>query len=225
MSSLPTAAPVAPSLALPNRPWLRVFELGSLFLGLPLVVRWHLIDAPRLLVLGLVTAGAMAVLLADPTFDRSRLTSLGRIRGTLPTIAVRGLLVAVAILGFAWILGSRSIPGAEAGTATWLFGLVLYPAISAWPQELLYRVFFFHRYAGLFSGRLGLIAANALAFGALHLVYSNPVAPLLSVGAGALLASTYSRTRTLGPVWIEHSLYGLSVFALGLGGYFFDGNP
>ena len=228
MSSIPTAAPSTRSTstaALPVRLLIRGIEFGWLFLGLPLLVRWHVIEAPRLLVLALVTAGAAVVLLADPTFDRTRLTSLGRVRGTFASIAVRSLLVAGSVLGVAWAVGARAIPGAAPGTATWLFGLVLYPVVSAWPQELLYRVFFFHRYAGLFGGRVGLIAANALAFGALHLVYSNPVAPVLSVGAGALLASTYERTKTLGPVWLEHSLYGLSVFALGLGGYFFDGRP
>ena len=170
-------------------------------------------------------AGVMAALWADPTFDRSRLLSLGHLRAALPGIAARALVGALAVFGLARALGPRAIPDAATGSTAWLIGLVLYPLISAWPQELVYRVFFFHRYGPLFGSRAVLVAANALAFGALHLVYASPVAPLLSVAAGALLASTYARTQTLAPVWLEHSLYGLAVFALGLGGYFFDGHP
>jgi len=56
-----------------------------------------------------------------------------------------------------------------------------------------------------------------------HLVYPNPVAPLLSLPAGLVLALTYRRTRSLGPVWLEHVAHGLALFTLGLGHYFYDG--
>ena len=67
------------------------------------------------------------------------------------------------------------------------------------------------------------MAANGLAFAALHLVYPNPVAPLLSLPAGLFLAATYRRSGTVGPAWLEHVVYGILVFTLGLGRYFYDG--
>jgi hypothetical protein len=40
------------------------------------------------------------------------------------------------------------------------------------------------------------------------------------VPAGLVLAMLYQRTRTLGPVWLEHTLYGAALFTLGLGSAF-----
>jgi hypothetical protein len=51
------------------------------------------------------------------------------------------------------------------------------------------------------------------------------VAPLLSAPAGLLLALTYRRTRSVGPVWLEHVIYGLLLLTLGLGEFFYDGEP
>ena len=116
-----------------------------------------------------------------------------------------------------------ALPGEE--PALWLAGLALYPFLSAWPQEVIFRVFFFHRYAALFSSPTGLITGNAAAFGFLHVVYPNAVAPLLSVPAGLLLALTYRRTCAMGPVWLEHVAYGFLLFTLGLGEFFYDGRP
>lgn len=200
----------------------RMAELFGVFVALPFLVRLNLVPAPQLAVLLLVAAGCAVALWRDPTFDRSRLFSLRGIRGSLAGIAVRAAAVAACVFGLARALHPPPVsPGSH--PALWILGLALYPFLSAWPQEVLYRVFFFHRYAALFRRRWSLIAVNALLFGYLHIVFSNLVAPLLSVPAGVLLALTYERKGSIGPVWIEHTLYGLSVFALGLGAYFFEG--
>jgi hypothetical protein len=68
-----------------------------------------------------------------------------------------------------------------------------------------------------------MVASNAIAFGFLHVIYPNTVAPLLSIPAGLLLAITWRRFGRLGPVWLEHAVYGLLLFTLGLGDFFFDG--
>jgi hypothetical protein len=204
----------------------RAAELLGLFAVLPFLVRWRVVAAPRLLVLGLVTAGCIAVLLRDPSFDRRVLFSLGRLRGSLRAIGARALVAAAVIVGLVLLLRPEAllaVPRRSPGL--WLAGLAIYPFLSAWPQEVVYRVFFVHRYGRLFGSEAGLLGANAVAFALLHAVYPNPVAPLLSLPAGLLLARTYRRTGTMGPVWLEHSLYGLLLFTLGLGGFFYDGRP
>jgi hypothetical protein len=202
----------------------RLVELLALFGLLPLLVRWRVVEAPRLLVLAVVTASCVVVLWRDPTFDRRRLFSLHGVRASLKTTALRGVVAALMVIGLAAVLTPSS--GALPRDMTlWLAGLALYPFLSAWPQEVVYRVFFFHRYGALFGSEAARLAANALAFGALHLIYPNLVAPLLSMPAGLLLALTYRRTESMGPVWLEHTLYGLLLFSLGLGGFFFDGRP
>lgn len=98
--------------------------------------------------------------------------------------------------------------------------VVLYPLLSAWPQEVIYRAFFFHRYRPLLGER-GLLAGSAAAFALLHVVYADPVAPALTLPAGLVLALRYARSGSLLAVAAEHALYGIAVFALGLGKAFF----
>jgi membrane protease YdiL (CAAX protease family) len=220
---LPTAAALAHDRSRPTGAALAM-ELTGLFLVLPLLVRWRVIAAPRLAVLALVTLGCIGLLWRDPTFDRSRLFSLGRLRGSLGSIALRGLLAAVLIGALVLLLRPSALLAMPIREPwLWLAGLALYPFLSAWPQEVVFRLFFFHRYAPLLGTGGTMLAANAVAFGFLHVIYPNALAPLLSIPAGLLLGLTWRRTGRLGPVWLEHSIYGLLLFTLGLGDFFFDG--
>jgi membrane protease YdiL (CAAX protease family) len=100
---------------------------------------------------------------------------------------------------------------------------MLYPFLSALPQELIYRVFFFHRYQSLFGSEHRLIWASVLTFAFLHIIFGNLVAPLLTLPGGYLFARTYVRTGSLSAVAIEHAAYGNIVFTVGLGAYFYRG--
>lgn len=101
-----------------------------------------------------------------------------------------------------------------------LFG---YPILSALPQEFVFCSFFFSRYKILFSNGKWLVFMSALTFAYAHCLYINPVAPLLSFLGGLIFASTYAKTKSLALVTIEHSFYGISLFLIGLGWYFFSG--
>jgi hypothetical protein len=215
----------AAALALPaQHRAARLLELALVFLGLPLALRLGLVPVPRLAVLATVMAGCLAVLAGDSTFDRSQLFSFHGVKARCGALAWRtaaaALLVAAVVL---WLDPARWLEMPRQHTLAWATALLLYPALSAWPQEVIYRAFFFHRYGPVLGRGTGLLVANAVAFGALHLVYPNLVAPLLSVPAGLLMAHTFRRTGTLGPVWIEHVVYGMLLFTLGLGQYFYDG--
>jgi uncharacterized protein len=105
----------------------------------------------------------------------------------------------------------------------WAMVMVLYPVLSVFPQEIIFRSFFLKRYAPLFNTERGLMAANALAFGFAHIVLHSPVAMIFCTIGGWLFAHTYLRTKSLCAVWIEHALYGCTVFTLGLGFYFYHG--
>jgi hypothetical protein len=41
---------------------------------------------------------------------------------------------------------------------------------------------------------------------------------------GLLFAHTYHTSKSLALVWLEHTLYGWTLFTLGLGWYFYHGN-
>jgi membrane protease YdiL (CAAX protease family) len=104
----------------------------------------------------------------------------------------------------------------------WLVIMGLYPVLSVWPQEVIYRRFLFHRYRALF-GEAGLIAASALVFGFGHIIFLNGIAVALTIAGGAMFAQNYARNRSLALVCLEHSLYGCLVFTIGLGRFFYTG--
>jgi len=106
----------------------------------------------------------------------------------------------------------------------WIWGLIVftYPFLSVLPQELFFRGFFFHRYAHLFRSRASRVVVSALAFGFAHAFYGNAVAVVLSALGGLLFAWTFARTRSLTLVTAEHALYGVALFTVGLGPYFFS---
>lgn len=107
--------------------------------------------------------------------------------------------------------------------AFWAFVMVAYPLLSVIPQEIMFRSFFFERYARIFPKPVLMIAASGVLFGAAHLIFMNWVAPALCVVGGLFFAQTYQRTRSLALAVIEHALYGCMIFTVGLGPYFYHG--
>jgi len=105
----------------------------------------------------------------------------------------------------------------------WLIVMVLYPILSALPQELVLRSFFFRRYGVLFFGKTTMIAANAFCFALIHMMFHNWISPLLSAFGGTLFAYSYTQHHSLKWAAVEHSLYGCIVFTAGIGVYFLVG--
>ncbi|MFK7840334.1 MAG: CPBP family intramembrane glutamic endopeptidase [Bdellovibrionales bacterium] len=103
------------------------------------------------------------------------------------------------------------------------FLLVMYPLISALPQEFIFCSFFFERYKKFFTSDKAMIIASAIVFAYAHVLYINWIAPFLSLIAGIIFATTYAKTKSLALVTIEHGLYGNVLFLVGLGWYFYGG--
>jgi len=101
--------------------------------------------------------------------------------------------------------------------------MTLYPVLSALPQELIFCSFIFARYAPYFGSGYKMVGASAILFAYAHILYLNPVAPVLSLLGGFIFAQTYLKTQSLALVTIEHGLYGNSLFLVGLGWYFYSG--
>lgn len=201
---------------------LRAAELLVVFALVPVVVRVAHLGRSKLLVLAAFTAGCLVVLLLDRTFPRRELGGLGRVRREWRGIALRSLAAAAVVAGVVLVRGLPLLELPRRSPGLWVVILCLYPFLSAWPQELVYRTFFFHRYGGLL-GRRGTIVASGVAFSLLHVVFADPIAPILTLPAGLVLAARYARHRSLAAVWVEHALYGVAVFTLGLGWAFYRG--
>jgi membrane protease YdiL (CAAX protease family) len=99
----------------------------------------------------------------------------------------------------------------------WLGLSLFYSTISVYPQEFLYRTFFFSRYSILFKKPLLLIAVNALLFSFGHIAFKSPLVLLITVLGGVIFAITYFKTKSLLLTSIEHALYGSWLFTVGMG--------
>jgi membrane protease YdiL (CAAX protease family) len=62
-----------------------------------------------------------------------------------------------------------------------------------------------------------LILVNALAFSYIHVMFNNWVVLLLTFVGGIIFTRTYLRSRSLLLATIEHAMYGLFCFYLGIG--------
>ena len=103
----------------------------------------------------------------------------------------------------------------------WITVLIIYPFSSVIPQEIIYRVYFYHRYKKLFSGSLLLLTLlNLFFFSFAHIVFNNPHAILITAIASPVFSYLYLRESFLTCVFV-HSLGGQIIFTLGLGRYFY----
>jgi uncharacterized protein len=109
-------------------------------------------------------------------------------------------------------------------TQMWALVMLLYPVLSALPQEIIYRAFFFRRYAGIIQAPDIMVTLSAIAFGLSHLMMNNWVAPLFCIFGGMIFGLHYTKHRSLKWAAIEHAAYGCMIFTVGLGYYFYIGN-
>ncbi len=99
----------------------------------------------------------------------------------------------------------------------WLVFVFIYTVFSVYPQELIYRTFFFKRYQNLFKSDLLFIFINAILFALAHLFFRSALVLVLTCVGGFLFAFTYNKTKSLLLVSIEHALYGSWLFTVGMG--------
>ena len=99
----------------------------------------------------------------------------------------------------------------------WLGILAVYSILSVIPQEIIYRSFYFERYQKLFSNKNTLLLSNAAVFSLGHLFFQNPLVLAITFVGGFIFAYTYSKTKSLLLVTIEHIIYGCWLFTVGMG--------
>lgn len=207
-----------------------ILEMGVLFIAAPLIMRIAVYDynVPLFYALPPVLLGMVVFLFTDRSFRlRRELLHLVAF-STLYSIVLLFIVgAAVVVYWMARVYPDMMFALAVERPGKWAKIMVLYPFTSVLAQELVYRVFFFHRYGPLFRNRWMLIAVNALVFGFGHILFRNWIALGATIIGGALFAWRYERTRSFWAVWIEHTLWGWLMFTVGLGPFFFTGvaNP
>ncbi len=200
---------------------LLIIEFVVLFIGLPIFVYYELFKIPKILALLIVTAYCFIILAREKALQNVDSSASKKVyfkKILLRFIPLGIIIILIAALGSPLTLFSFPLQR----TGIWLLVMFFYPILSAFPQELIYRTFFFHRYKSIFKSHLVIIIMSTITFGFLHIIYDNLPAVILSLFGGYLFSKTYSETRSLFLVSFEHALYGAFIFTVGLGRFFYE---
>lgn len=205
----------------PHR-WLMI-EFAALYIGAPLVIALFLPPGQLFTALALVSIVGMALLWRTGGFQWRVLVRGWR---RVPWLEVAGISAATLLAG--WVILSVFQPEA----LWWLprnrpeFLIViflLYPLLSALPQELVFRPLFFHRYGAILPQGQGAIALNSAIFAFAHLMYWSWIVALMTFIGGWIFGRAYLR-HGFPAAFVLHAVAGNLLFAIGMGVYFYTGN-
>ncbi len=200
-----------------------ITEMILLFGVLPLVVLWLNTQA-LLAILWLFALGILVALLRDRTFSRRGLWNAQAMSDHWKPVVVRFGILAPVILFATWRLTPEllfSFPRERPA----LFALILfgYPVVSVYPQGIIYRAFLLHRFRPLLRNPRVRVAIAALCFGFLHIIFKNPIAPVITLLGGVMFTWTHERSKSLFVSSFEHTLFGLWVMTTGWGAFLYPG--
>lgn len=151
------------------------------------------------------------------------LRGLNRVRGR----EVLGFAAFVLASSVAWIYLIRPEAAFQlllSNPELMLLIALLYPILSAFPQELIFRPLFFGRYREILPrGHLAMVL-NAGIFALAHLMYWSTTVIVMTFVGGLVFAWAYEVRRSFLMAVILHSIAGVILFAVGLGIFFYSGN-
>lgn len=204
---------------------LLALEFAAVFVIVPLLIYYRRIPNLPIPYLLITATLAFLVLSCDPAFNLSRLVVWANFRPFLSTILIRDAVCLVG-LGIAVYLRAPQLLFSliRHSPRLWALIFLLYPLVSVYPQELLYRAFFFHRYQPLFGDGWGMVIASAVAFGFVHIIFRNWLAVGLCLIGGLLFSVTYQTSGSLLLTCLDHAIFGNFLFTIGLGEFFYHGS-
>lgn len=196
-----------------------VCEFLLFYVFIPFIAIYYLDGWLKIVPLLFIAFMFLLFLLRDPEFDKRIFFRWNKryLRKSLPRI----LSISLLLVWFTWwIFPDLFFVFPIQNFNGYLLTLLLYPIVSVIPQEIIYRVYFFHRYRNLVPEKYLLMLSNAIIFGLTHLIYGNWVAPIATFLVSWIFIFNYLKTKSLLHVSFEHYLYGLLMFSVGFGYYF-----
>jgi len=214
------AAPATPRSATRTiRLWC---ELVLLYVGIPLLMVERVIPNWPILYLLLATIGVLFVLRTDKSFDQQLLVRSAGVGAGFRKLLLRDVPLLLLLGLGVWRLSPNSLFSlVKFAPGIWLLVIIFYPVFSVYPQELLYRAYFFHRFKPLFASNTAMIVASAILFGFVHIIFGSWISIALTVVGGFLFGLTYRRSDSMLLACLEHALFGDFIFTIGLGRYFY----
>lgn len=195
-------------------------EMVLFFVGMPLLYYFDWIPVHKAIPLLAVFGVFLLILLRDKTFNRKQFGLNGFTKWKW--LSIKMMVVSLVLLLAVFLFNRDAlfmIP--RTNLILWVMIMVFYPIWSAFPQELIFRGYFFHRYEKLFPNARWMILVNALLFSFSHIIFNNWIALVFTFFASILFSLTYRKSNSLMVTFLEHAVYGNLIFTIGLGEYFY----
>lgn len=198
-------------------------EFLFLFLFVPALVFYDWLPFSKLGILLVFTILCSVMLVCDRTCDWRKLWNYHGLRRSIRNILLRFIPASIMLITIIAMLEPGMMFYMPLNDFNnWLLVVLLYPLLSVYPQEIIYRAFLFQRYQPLFPRQRFMIHVSALSFGYMHIIFGNYPAIFLTYGAGYLFGRTYAESKSLLAVSVEHGLYGVLIFTIGFNHYFLN---
>jgi len=196
--------------------WKKGVELVALFIMIPVFYWRDWIPVHKIVPLVLLLAYCVFILIRKNRINKDRFVFMTDWK----LILFRFLILEVLIFVGLYFYNHQLFADFDSNPK--LFYMVLmYPFLSAFPQELIFREFFFYRYSTIFRNPLVMLASNTLLFTFAHLYFANWIVIAFTLVGGVIFSLTYLKSKSLLVVTIEHSLYGVTLLCSGLAEYFY----
>ncbi|MCR9205439.1 MAG: CPBP family intramembrane metalloprotease [Halobacteriovoraceae bacterium] len=200
---------------------LLILEYLLVFFGIPFLFFKGLISFWVLPVLWLAMIPYGIFLYKDPDFKKEQLWNFDSARGNFKTMGILILISTLGLIGILWFKEPQLLfLVIKKKPLFWVIGVLGYPLLSVYPQEVIFRAYFFQRFGKFIRNDMILILLSAIAFSYMHIVFKNWYAVLFTFPGGILFARSWVKTRSLALPSIEHSLYGQILLTVGYGTYF-----
>jgi len=196
-------------------------EFVLLFIGIPLFI--YLDENfihPSIIILP-VLIFIFLVLRRTTDFQWKELFRWGISRSTLVKNGLILLACTLLTLGYVYFFDRKNLFNLLRAHP-WIFVAmcVFYPVFSAFGQEIIYRTFLHKRYTRIFPRGWHFVVASGITFSFLHIVYYDPVSMILTFIGGLYFARVYQLTRSVLYTSVLHGLFGIMIFGVGMGQYF-----
>lgn len=206
-----------------SRAWTRWIEVALFFVVAPVAGAVFLPPNQMFAMLFALTLVGLVLLAITPGFRWGELVQGWAALRPLPILAFCAIVLAVCVL---IIRATR--PEAEfflirQNPGLMLMIALLYPILSALPQEIVYRALYFRRYGAILPGGGRGLVLNAALFSLAHLMYWSWLVLAMTFVGGMVFAWAYAVRRSFPLAVVLHALAGVILFAVGLGVFFYSG--
>lgn len=192
-------------------------ELFILFIIVPVILAAPITLIFKLSIFIAAIIYVIATSIKNRYFSRQNLVSINFVK-SISEIKLRILIVLISTFLLMIFIGLENLfIVIKKNPLMWVSISAFYSLFSVYPQEYIYRLFFFERYKVLFNNKALMLVTNALVFSIGHLMFYNGLVLIITFIGGILFATTYMKTKSLLFTTIEHALYGVWIFTLGMG--------